>query len=272
MRKKLKKKPQRVTWFLFASAWLKLYLVYGWSKWDSSLCKTEEEFLWPRWVGFTPRVLVYLSLDLRPGLACPLSEFPGLNKLSYNKDCLSSTLMLRLPSLKSSNTSFFYVSNSDRPTLTLSLRSLSMTQISPSGEISGARIANEISYCNLINLNESDFLDVGSKSLHLYPSRRWVTQLRAGSQAVRPEFHLVKTAGHIFTVFLFRKSSLSLYEQCPSSDFFFFFAIIFMDIRFSCWTVSSWKTEISSTVRCDLMVPSRLPDGEAQLGERWGAD
>ena len=131
-------------------------------------------------MGFTPRMLVYLSLDLRPGLAWPLSEFPGLNKLSYNKDCLSSTLMLRLPSLKSSNTSF-YVSNSERPTLTLSLCSLSMTQISPSGEISGARIANEISYCNLINLNESDFLDVGSKSLHLCPSRRWVTQLRAGS-------------------------------------------------------------------------------------------
>lgn len=36
-----KKKPHRVTWFLLASAWLKLFLVYGWSKWDSLLCKTE---------------------------------------------------------------------------------------------------------------------------------------------------------------------------------------------------------------------------------------
>ena len=107
--------------------------------------RQKEKFVMIRWVGFTPRILVYLSLDLRPGLAWSLSEFPGLNKHSYNKDSLFSTLMWLLPSLKSSNTHFFYVSNSDWPALTLSLCSLSVTQISPSGEISGTRIANEIS-------------------------------------------------------------------------------------------------------------------------------
>ena len=143
--------------------------------------RQEEKFVMTPVSELTPSNSVCLRFDLRPGLAWSLSEFPGLNKHSYNKDCLFTTLMLLFPSLKSSNTPFLYVSNSDRPTLTWSLCSPSMTQISPSGDISGARIANEIPYCNLVNVNESDFLDVGSKSLHLYPSRRWGAQARTVS-------------------------------------------------------------------------------------------
>ena len=56
--------------------------------------RRKEKFVMTPVSELTPSISVCLRLDLRPGLAWSLSEFPGLNKHSCNKDCLFATLML----------------------------------------------------------------------------------------------------------------------------------------------------------------------------------
>lgn len=114
---------------------------------------------------------------------------------------------------------------------------------SPSGKISRGLVKNEIPYCNLIKLNESDFLEEGSKNLHFYPPYAGGS-LKLG-QYLKPwdlnSTLPVKSALHIFTVFLSTQSSFFLWKTPPQKTLNW---PLFKSLQYSLWGLKIDRTEL----------------------------
>lgn len=111
---------------------------------------------------------------------------------------------------------------------------------------------NEELYCNLIKFNESDFLTVGSVNLHFYSPlqvKHWSWgSIWSQDTSVPPCLSsqhfwswVPSICSHLFSFFVIKSVNPDVY-------LILLFVVIFMDMIFSHWTMSSWRTKMTPSI------------------------
>lgn len=118
----------------------------------------------------TPRILVYFSLYLR--LSLSLTRVPWIIPTFTSQRLLflkaDGTVDMTLP--LNQILQYPLLSSLEFKPSIPTLRQCSRTVVQLAGKTAGGLIKNKFLHCNLVKLNESNFMEVGSKNLPFYLS------------------------------------------------------------------------------------------------------